>query len=166
MWRTRLQWWACWIALLVRWSLLKRVLNGTYVAVEPFHLFRYVDEQVFRYNNRATKDNPLNDSDRFVLALSQVAGKRLTYSEVTGKIGTTPAQPSREAWPETEERLGFGPRFGCPALARLSASMRSFNSAFETRSMRPSASLNVAYSSLPLLVVRIFHDPHRHLSSA
>jgi hypothetical protein len=50
-----------------------------------------VDEQVFRYNNRATKDNPLNDSDRFVLALSQVAGKRLTYSEVTGKIGTTPA---------------------------------------------------------------------------
>jgi hypothetical protein len=91
MWRTRLQWWACWIALLVRWSLLKRGLNGTYVAVEPFHLFRYVDEQVFRYNNRATKDNPLNDSDRFVLALSQVAGKRLTYSEVTGKIGTTPA---------------------------------------------------------------------------
>ena len=47
------------------WSLLKRGLKGTYVAVEPFHLERYIDEQVFRYNNRATKDNPLNDSDRF-----------------------------------------------------------------------------------------------------
>jgi transposase-like protein len=39
------------------WSLLKRGLNGTYVSVEPFHLFRYLDEQCFRYNNRATKDN-------------------------------------------------------------------------------------------------------------
>jgi hypothetical protein len=67
------------------WSLLKRGLKGTYVAVEPFHLDRYVGEQIFRYNNRATKDNPLNDSDRFTLALSQVAGKRLTYAEVTGK---------------------------------------------------------------------------------
>jgi transposase-like protein len=67
------------------WSLLKRNLKGTYVAVEPFHLERYVDEQVFRYNNRATKDNPLNDSDRFLLALSQVAGKRLTFAELTGK---------------------------------------------------------------------------------
>lgn len=67
------------------WSLLKRSLNGTYVAVEPFHLFRYLDELMFRYNNRATKDNPLNDSDRFLLALSQIAGKRLTYSELTGK---------------------------------------------------------------------------------
>jgi len=69
------------------WSLLKRGLRGTYVCVEPFHLERYVDEQVFRYNNRATKDNPLNDSDRFVLALSQIAGKRLTYKELTGKTG-------------------------------------------------------------------------------
>jgi hypothetical protein len=57
------------------WSLLKRGLGGTYVAVEPFHLFRYVDEQVFRYNNRATKDNPLNDSDRFDLAVRQIVGK-------------------------------------------------------------------------------------------
>jgi hypothetical protein len=46
---------------------------------------RYIDEQVFRFNNRATKDNPLNDSDRFLLALSQVAGKRLTFAELTGK---------------------------------------------------------------------------------
>jgi hypothetical protein len=46
------------------WSLLKRTLKGTYVAVEPFHLSRYVDEQVFRYNHRATRDNPLNDGVR------------------------------------------------------------------------------------------------------
>ncbi len=75
------------------WSLLKRNLKGTYVAVEPFHLERYVDEQVFRYNNRATPDNPLNDSDRFLLALSQVSNKRLTYKELTGKndsVSTTP----------------------------------------------------------------------------
>ena len=72
------------------WSLMKRGLKGTYVCVEPFHLERYVDEQVFRYNNRATKDNPLDHSDRFVLALSQIAGKHLTYKELTGKDGTTP----------------------------------------------------------------------------
>jgi len=72
------------------WSLMKRGLRGTYVCVEPFHLERYVDEQVFRYNNRATKDNPLNDSDRFVLALSQIAGKRLTYKELTGKDSARP----------------------------------------------------------------------------
>jgi len=71
------------------WSLLKRTLHGTYVAVEPFHLHRYVDEQSFRFNNRATKDNPLNDADRFHLALSQIAGKRLTFAEVTGKVGET-----------------------------------------------------------------------------
>src|SRR5271163_4260949 len=56
------------------WSLLKRGIGGTYVAVEPFHLFRYVDEQAFRYNNRATRNNPLNDADRFQLALSQIVG--------------------------------------------------------------------------------------------
>jgi transposase-like protein len=72
------------------WSLLKRGLKGTYVAVEPFHLDRYVTEQIFRYNNRATKDNPLTDSDRFLLALSQVAGKRLTYAELTGKVPQIP----------------------------------------------------------------------------
>jgi transposase-like protein len=71
------------------WSLLKRGLNGTYVAVEPFHLDRYVDEQMFRYNNRATKDNPLDDADRFMLAVSQIAGKRLTYAELTGKVEET-----------------------------------------------------------------------------
>jgi transposase-like protein len=72
------------------WSLLKRGLKGTYVAVEPFHLDRYIDEQVFRYNNRATKDNPLTDADRFSLALTQIANKRLTYAELTGKTGERP----------------------------------------------------------------------------
>jgi transposase-like protein len=67
------------------WSLLKRTLKGTYVAVEPFHLDRYLDEQIFRYNNRATKENPLTDADRFSLALTQIANKRLTYAELTGK---------------------------------------------------------------------------------
>jgi len=73
------------------WSLLKRGLKGTYVAVEPYHLDRYVTEQVFRFNNRATKDNPLNDADRFMLAVSQVSGKRLTYAELTGKVGESKA---------------------------------------------------------------------------
>jgi len=48
-----------------------------------------VTEQVFRFNNRATKENPLDDTDRFMLAVSQIAGKRLTYAELTGKVGET-----------------------------------------------------------------------------
>jgi len=63
------------------WSLLKRGLNGTYVSVEPFHLFRYLDEQTFRYNNR----QDMNDYGRFELALSQITGRRLTYEHLTGK---------------------------------------------------------------------------------
>jgi transposase-like protein len=64
------------------WSLLKRGLSGTYISVEPFHLFRYLDEQAFRFNTR--KD--LNDGDRFSMVASRVAGKRLTYKELTGKL--------------------------------------------------------------------------------
>ena len=75
------------------WSLLKRSLRGTYVAVEPFHLDRYVDEQVFRFNNRGSKDEPVNDGQRFEMLLSQVAGKRLTYSALTGK-DSLPAEES------------------------------------------------------------------------
>ena len=71
------------------WSLLKRGLKGTYVSTEPFHLFRYLDEQAFRYNHRATKDNPLNDGDRFEMVMSHIVGKRLTFAEVTGKEGET-----------------------------------------------------------------------------
>jgi ISXO2-like transposase domain len=67
------------------WALLKRGISGTYVAVKPFHLHRYLDEQMFRYNNRATKENPLNDADRFELAVRQIVGKRITYKELTGK---------------------------------------------------------------------------------
>jgi len=65
------------------WSLLKRGIHGTYVSVEPFHLYRYLDEQAFRYNNRSTD---LGDSGRFALALSQIVGKRLTYDELIGKV--------------------------------------------------------------------------------
>jgi transposase-like protein len=67
------------------WSLLKRGLRGTYVAVEPFHLDRYIAEQVFRYNNRATKGNELTDEDRFVLAMTQAVGRRLTYVDLLGR---------------------------------------------------------------------------------
>jgi transposase-like protein len=67
------------------WALLKRGLKGTYVSVEPFHLERYVDEQIFKYNYRATKDVPRNDRDRFVLAAYQIVGKRLTWNTLTGK---------------------------------------------------------------------------------
>jgi transposase-like protein len=65
------------------WSLLKRGLAGTYVSVEPFHLFRYLDEQAFRYNHR--KD--MNDADRFSVAICGIVGKRLTYNALTGKEG-------------------------------------------------------------------------------
>ena len=67
------------------WSLFKRNLAGTYVCVEPFHLERYVDEQVFRYNNRGTKENPLTDADRFDAVLRNLVGRRITYKELTGK---------------------------------------------------------------------------------
>jgi transposase-like protein len=67
------------------WSILKRGLKGTYVSVEPFHLFRYLDEQVFRYNSR--KD--ITDSDRFSLAVSQIVGKRLTFDQLIGQSGST-----------------------------------------------------------------------------
>ena len=62
------------------WSLLKRTIGGTYVSVEPFHLFRYLDEQAFRFNRRKG-----TDSDRFFEVLTMVTGKRLEYSELTGK---------------------------------------------------------------------------------
>jgi transposase-like protein len=67
------------------WSLLKRGISGTYVSVEPFHLHRYLDEQMFRFNNR----KELDDAGRFDLAVSQIVGKRLTFAELTGKVGET-----------------------------------------------------------------------------
>ena len=62
------------------WSLLKRGLHGTYISVEPFHLFRYLDEQTYRFNNRH-----MTDAERFSLAVSGIVGKRLTFDQLTGK---------------------------------------------------------------------------------
>jgi transposase-like protein len=64
------------------WSLLKRALKGTYVAVEPFHLFRYLDEQVFRFNHRREMD----DADRFSEVVRNIVGRRLTYKELIAAI--------------------------------------------------------------------------------
>jgi len=61
------------------WSLLKRSINGTYISVEPFHLFRYLDEQSFRFNTRKR-----NDTYRFIETAKALTGKRLTYDELTG----------------------------------------------------------------------------------
>ena len=65
------------------WTLLKRSIKGTYVSVEPFHLFRCLDEQSFRFNERHRKD-----ADRFIKTVKRVAGKRLTYDELTGDCPT------------------------------------------------------------------------------
>ena len=62
------------------WTLLKRSLKGTYVAVEPEHLFRYVDEQAWRFNHRK-----VNDGDRFEEVLTGVKGKRITYKKLISK---------------------------------------------------------------------------------
>lgn len=59
---------------------MKRGINGTYVSVEPFHLFRYLDEQAFRFNNRK-----MTDGERFSMAVSGIVGKRLTFDQLTGK---------------------------------------------------------------------------------
>jgi hypothetical protein len=61
------------------WTLLKRCIAGTHVSIEPWHTFRYLDEEAFRFNERFG-----TDQDRFMLALSGIAGKRLTFAEVTG----------------------------------------------------------------------------------
>jgi transposase-like protein len=61
------------------WSLVKRAIKGTYVSVEPFHLFRYLDEESFRFNTRKG-----TDAGRFVQALKGIVGKRLTYEHLIG----------------------------------------------------------------------------------
>jgi transposase-like protein len=71
------------------WSLFKRGLNGTYVSVEPFHLFRYLDEQMFRYNNR----KGFNDAERFVDVMRSTSGKRLTWKQLTGKVESESPTP-------------------------------------------------------------------------
>jgi hypothetical protein len=73
------------------WSLLKRALKGTYVNVEPFHLFRYLDEQAFRFNDRKNEDG---DSGRFVLALQGVVGKGFKYAKlIAAEGGDGPCPP-------------------------------------------------------------------------
>ena len=61
------------------WSLLKRAIKGTYVSIEPFHLFRYLDEQAFRFNERDD-----NDGGRFANAIKGVVGRRVTYKALIG----------------------------------------------------------------------------------
>jgi transposase-like protein len=67
------------------WSLLKRGLHGTYISVEPFHLFRYLDEQAYRFNNRH-----MTDAERFDMAVKGIVGKRLTFDQLTGKSADYP----------------------------------------------------------------------------
>jgi len=64
------------------WSCLKRGLKGTYIAVEPFHLFRYVDEQAFRFNLRKR-----TDADRFAEVIGAIVGRRLTYEQLIAALG-------------------------------------------------------------------------------
>ena len=68
------------------WSLLKRGLHGTYISVEPFHLFRYVDEQAFRFNTRLHADGEkLTDGERFEIVMDQIVGRRLMYKDLIGE---------------------------------------------------------------------------------
>ena len=69
------------------WSLLKRGIHGTYVSVEPFHLFRYLDEQAYRFNHRK-----MTDAERFDIAVKGIVGKRLTFDQLTGKTETAEAK--------------------------------------------------------------------------
>ncbi len=69
------------------WSCLKRGLNGTYISVEPVHLDRYVEEQVFRFNLR----HKHTDADRFKAVLKDIVGRRLTYAELTGRTASVPS---------------------------------------------------------------------------
>ena len=69
------------------WSLLKRTIKGTYVNVEPFHLFRYLDEQAYRFNERKDEDG---DKGRFLKAIAGIFGKRLTWDKLTGKNEALP----------------------------------------------------------------------------
>ncbi len=75
------------------WSLLKRGIKGTYVNVEPFHLFRYLDEQAFRFNER--KDN---DAGRFVKVVAGIVGKGLRYTKLIGKEGSDGLPQKTTSW--------------------------------------------------------------------
>lgn len=70
------------------WSVFKRSLHGSYISVEPFHLFRYLDERMYAFNNRDA-----TDLGRFAGVLSAISGRRLTWLEVTGKLSDEPSCP-------------------------------------------------------------------------
>jgi transposase-like protein len=85
------------------WALLKRGIHGTYVNVEPFHLFRYLDEQAFRFNER--KDN---DAGRFVKVVSGIIGKGLRYAKLTGKVGADGLPKPPMSWAAKSLMIDFG----------------------------------------------------------
>ena len=73
------------------WSLFKRCIKGTHVSVDPAHLFRYLDAECFRFNNRGT-----NDAGRFLMAVDGIVGKRVTYKELIGSLESSPASDKGE----------------------------------------------------------------------
>ena len=95
------------------WSLLKRSIHGTYVSVEPFHLFRYLDEQAYRFNNRR-----LTDSERMDIAVRHIVGNRITYDQFTGK--------------EPEMRAAFSRIAKNPAKSAANIQNKSNYHCFET----------------------------------
>lgn len=86
------------------WSLLKRSLSGTYVKVEPYHLFRYLDEQAYRFNARKG-----TDGDRFQEVLTRVSGRRLTWDEVRDRTKPEPEPPYQPTFPWKPRAFGMGP---------------------------------------------------------
>jgi hypothetical protein len=86
------------------WSLLKRALHGTYISVEPFHLFRYLDGECFRYNNPK-----MTDGERFVAVMKQIVGRRVTYKQLTGKSRVSNNNDSPE---ETRAREAICAQYG------------------------------------------------------
>ena len=142
------------------WSLLKRGINGTYVSVEPFHLFRYVDEQAFRFNNRKDADGePMNDAQRFSLAVSQITGKRLTYAELIG-TGSQEANQLTAGPGEAEGlTLRFGPRLrGFASACFLYSASRRRISAFGTDMMRSTDLVKVSYSAECFTMFMMIHQ--------
>jgi transposase-like protein len=87
------------------WSLLKRSIKGTYVAVEPFHLFRYLDEQSFRFNNRK-----VTDGMRFLRAAVGIIGKRVTYKELIGGEEATPPPTPFDRFAEFTRKIVSVPK--------------------------------------------------------
>ena len=86
------------------WSLLKRSLSGTYVKVEPYHLFRYLDEQAYRFNARKG-----TDGERFHEVLGRVSGRRLTWDEVRDRNKPEPEPPYQPTLPWKARAFRMGP---------------------------------------------------------